>query len=173
MTFTLPKRTNTNPDWQPDDVFKPRTVEWRNPERERVLAERDRIERESRYAKQPEPQPAPERGLEPQPPGSISAAILAASVGSAIFGLAIVFVEMSPTIKALMTWYEPVGPLSGKSTVGAVAFLVSWHFLHERMRLREVNFKKIMWISFSLLAVGLLLTFPPVYGFISGLLPLP
>src|SRR4051812_37189182 len=62
-------------------------------------------------------------GDEFPPNGPAAAAFLACGVGSAVLGLAIVLVEASPGhVKSWLNFYDPVGPLSGKTIVAVVAF---------------------------------------------------
>jgi hypothetical protein len=99
-----------------------------------------------------------------KPNGPAAAALLAAGIGSAALGVAVVLVEMSPgTIKPLLNLYNPVGPLSGKSTVAVVVFALSWLCLWLWARDRNVNFGRWALAAFVLLGVGLLLTFPPIF----------
>jgi hypothetical protein len=99
-----------------------------------------------------------------KPNGPAAAAILAAGIGSAALGLAVILVEMSPgTIKPLLNLYNPVGPLSGKTTVAVVVYALAWLCLGLWARDRNVNFGRWALAAFILLGVGLLLTFPPVF----------
>lgn len=60
-----------------------------------------------------------------------------------------------------MTFSNPVGPLSGKTTVPTVAWLVCWPVLHLRLRGRELRLQR--GCTIALVAIGLLGTFPPFY----------
>lgn len=104
--------------------------------------------------------------LEPLPPtGPAAAAFLAAGVGSAVLGLAIVLVEMSPGhVKNWLNFYNPVGPLSGKTSVAVLAFAITWLVAGIKLRNRDVRLSRWLAVSFALIGVGLLLTFPPIYG---------
>jgi hypothetical protein len=96
--------------------------------------------------------------------GPAAAAIVAAGVGSAALGLAIVLVEASPDlIKKWLNLYDPVGPLSGKTTVAVAIFFATWIVLALYLRGREVRFGRWCSVGFALLAVGLILSFPPVF----------
>jgi hypothetical protein len=85
----------------------------------------------------------------------------------AILGVGIVSLaaEVSETIHDVLNFYNPVGPLSGKTTV-ATSRLVAWLVLsgsgERRQAMRQVNWPRLY------CAVGLLLTFPPVWGFFIG-----
>jgi hypothetical protein len=98
-----------------------------------------------------------------KPNGPVAAALLAGGLGSAIFGVIVLFSELSESFGAALNWYNPVGPLSGKSTLGIVAFFLSWIILHSMWKGKQVNFNSISTAALVLLAIGLLGTFPPVW----------
>lgn len=98
-----------------------------------------------------------------RPNGPVAAALLAGGIGAAVLGLVTVLNEASPGISAALNWYNPVGPLSGKTGVEIIAFFLSWLLLHFSMRGKNVNFSRAATIAFVLLAIGLLLTFPPIF----------
>ncbi len=103
-----------------------------------------------------------------KPNGPVAAALLAGGIGSAVFGLLAFFSELSTSFSATMNWYNPVGPLSGKSTLGIAAFFIAWGILHSMWKDKEINFSSISTASLVLLAIGLLGTFPPVWHIFSG-----
>ena len=95
--------------------------------------------------------------------GPAVAAILSACFGCFIFSLAIVLAVISKDNKETLDWWSPAGPLSGKAGVGVVAWLVSWFILHLLWRWKEPNLKLVLVVSFILLALGFLGSFPPFY----------
>jgi hypothetical protein len=95
--------------------------------------------------------------------GAASAAVLAASLGCAFFGLFVILNEASPAVHDLMTLNSSVGPLSGKSSFGVLAWLVSWLVLHGLLRRRQLNFKTVTTLAAIFVLIGLLSTFPPVF----------
>ena len=97
------------------------------------------------------------------PNGPVAAALVAGGIGSAVTGLMTVLSEASAGIKTFLTWLTPVGPLSGKTGVGVILFLVSWVVLHNLYKGKNVNFEKFAALAFVLLAIGLLFTFPPIF----------
>ncbi len=111
---------------------------------------------------------APEPGT---PTGPVAAALLAAAVGSVVFGIAILLGDASPTIRSLLTWSDAVGPLSGRSSIGAGGYLVSWALLHLRLRHRSVDFGRVMTWSFVMIGVALVLIFPPFHNMFFMTLP--
>jgi hypothetical protein len=103
-----------------------------------------------------------------KPNGPAAAALLAGGLGSAIFGLIVLFSEVNESFGQALNWYNPVGPLSGKSTLGILAFFLSWIVLNSMWKNREVNFNSISTIALILLAIGLIGTFPPVWHIFAG-----
>jgi len=95
--------------------------------------------------------------------GPAAAMILAAGVGILLMGLATILATSIPTVKNALNWYNPAGPLSGKTGVGIVGWLISWALLHFRWRLRDMCFPRVWWISFSLALLGAVMLFPPVF----------
>jgi hypothetical protein len=97
------------------------------------------------------------------PNGPAAAALLAGGIGSAVFGVIVLLSEVIESVGPALNWYNPVGPLSGKTTLGVAVFFIAWVILHSMWKRKEVNFNSIVTTSFVLLAIGLLLTFPPVW----------
>jgi hypothetical protein len=102
----------------------------------------------------------PEAGL---PNGPAAAAVLAAGIGSALYGLIVLLAEANVTVHDYMIINQDVGPLSGKTTFGMIAWLLVWVVLHLLWRNRNVAFARIFTITLVLLGVALLLTFPPFF----------
>jgi len=98
-----------------------------------------------------------------EPNGGVVAAIVAAGLACAIFGFLVVMTAASPEVAKLMTFYWPAGPLTGKSTVTVVAYLVIWPNLHYRLRDRHLDLYKAFLFTLFLVALGLIGTFPPFY----------
>lgn len=72
--------------------------------------------------------------------------------------------EMSAGLKIALTWSNPVGPLSGKTGVGVIAWIVSWVILHTLWKDKEMDFGKVFTATLILIALGFLFTFPPFFG---------
>jgi hypothetical protein len=101
--------------------------------------------------------------------GAIAAVVVAAGAGCAALGVLVVLAEASAWAKALLTFYEPVGPLAGKTTVAAAVWALAWAGLHLRLRHRAVELSRAFGLCGALVAVGLVGTFPPFYQlFASG-----
>lgn len=99
----------------------------------------------------------------PMPNGAAVAAILAAAIGCAVLGLIIPISEALPALKNALNWWDPAGPLVGKTSVAVIAYFVSWFILHRMWKDREIVFDTIWKVSLILLAIGFIGTFPLVY----------
>jgi hypothetical protein len=97
------------------------------------------------------------------PNGPVAAALLAGGIGSAAVGLTTLLSEASASVANAMNWYKPVGPLSGKTSIGVIIFFLSWILLHAMYRGKNVDFNKFATFAFILLGIGLLFTFPPFF----------
>lgn len=103
--------------------------------------------------------------VSPNPPalpnGSGAAAILAAGIGC--FALAVLACagDKLGAVKSLLMFYKPTGPLSGVTTTAILIWLVAWVILEWRWGKRNVALGRTNAIAFTLLALSLLLTFPP------------
>lgn len=97
------------------------------------------------------------------PNGPVAAALIAGGLGSATIALMTVLAEASAPIKNALNWWNPAGPLTGKTLVGVIVFFVSWVVMHLIFRGKNVNFARAATIAFILLGLGLLGTFPPFF----------
>jgi hypothetical protein len=102
------------------------------------------------------------------PNGPGAAAILAAGIGSAALGVLAFAAEASRPFARLLNFYNPSGPLSGKTTVTVIVWLVAWYGLHTLWRTETVSVEKVSWAAFILLGIGFLLTFPPFWAIFLG-----
>ncbi|GBD07984.1 hypothetical protein HRbin22_00210 [Candidatus Thermoflexus japonica] len=107
------------------------------------------------------------REHEPQsgalPNGAAAAAILAAAIGCFIIGLMTLGAEMSEGLANALKWYPPAGPLSGKTGVGVITWLIAWAVLHNLWKDRDVDFRAVRIGAAILLLLGFLLTFPLIF----------
>ncbi|HQT79515.1 MAG TPA: hypothetical protein PLD10_20920 [Rhodopila sp.] len=102
------------------------------------------------------------------PNGRGAAAILAAGIGSATLGvLALAGDAFAPVGHVLSIW-PPSGPLSGVTTLTIIVWLASWRALRRRWRDRTIPLGWVTVASFAMLALGLLLTFPPFADRLQG-----
>lgn len=119
---------------------------------------------------QPPPYPVVHQHSErPEPPtggptGPAAAALLAAGVGCAAFGVIVTVDEASVPVDTVLTLSTSVGSLSGKTLLGVAVYLLAWAVLHGAWRARSVDLARVARGSCLLLIVGLLGTFPPFYA---------
>ncbi len=110
----------------------------------------------------------PQAGGDPLPNGPAGAAILSAGAGCAVLGILAVAGDASKAAAKLLTFYLPTGPLSGVTCLAILFWLVMWFVLAKRWRWKNISIGKINTIGLVLLALGILLTFPPFADFLQG-----
>ena len=103
------------------------------------------------------------RSLSATVDGAISAAMLSSGIGCLVIGLMTTGAVISERLKSILNWWNPAGPLSGKTSVGVVVWLVAWAILHRAWKGQSTDLRKTMTISLILIALALVLTFPPVF----------
>jgi hypothetical protein len=107
--------------------------------------------------------------LQDKPNGPAAAVLLAAGIGALILGLMVTAAEASRDIGGFLDFAKNygigagVGPLSGKVVLATGGFLISWLILGLAWRGKEVNLRTVTIVSMVLLAIGFLLTFPPIF----------
>ena len=97
----------------------------------------------------------------PTPNGPVAAAILSCGLGCFLLGVLAVAADGSKALAAALNFSNPSGPLSGVTTVAIALWLLCWAILAARWKNKSVAFGKITGAAFTLLALSLLLTFPP------------
>jgi hypothetical protein len=95
--------------------------------------------------------------------GAAVAAMVAAGIGCLAMGIATTAAEASEGIRNGLNLYNPVGPLSGKSVLAIIVWLIAWFLLHRFWRSRQLNFQAMFIVTLVLIGLGALLTFPPVF----------
>jgi hypothetical protein len=105
---------------------------------------------------------------QPLPNGPGAAAILAAGIGCATLGVFDLAGDASPAIGQAFVFWQPTGTLSGVTVCAIVVWLLAWLVLSRRWAQRNVNLTGVTLVAFSLLAVGLALTFPPFMDLLQG-----
>lgn len=95
--------------------------------------------------------------------GPAAASMISGGAGVFVIGLMTTLAEASEGIKTALNWLGPVGPLSGKTGVGILFWLISWFFLNMALKDKESNLAKAFAITVALMVTGLLLTFPPIF----------
>jgi hypothetical protein len=107
-------------------------------------------------------------GVRALPNGLGAAAILAAAIGCATLGVLAFAGDASAVIGKMLNFYNPTGSLSGVTTIAIVVWLAVWFLLARAWERQDVNLRTISIVSFVLLAVGFLLTFPPFMDLLQG-----
>jgi hypothetical protein len=95
------------------------------------------------------------------PDGAVIAALVAAGAGCATMGILYTLGIVSAAATRYLSWYSPSGSLSGMSSGAVIVWLLVWFLLHRRWSKRDVAPGRAV-LAFGLLAIGLLLTFPPI-----------
>ncbi len=87
-----------------------------------------------------------------------------------MLGVLVTLTEMPALVdlKNALNWNNPIGPLSGKTGVAVIAFLLSWGIAHFTIKDKEVNLKSYVIVAGVLTALGFLLTFPPFFDLFAG-----
>jgi hypothetical protein len=109
-----------------------------------------------------------QNAVEKIPNGPGAAAILAAGIGCAAIGILAFGAEASRPFANLLNFYNPTGPLSGKTTVAIIVWLVAWIVLSSLWRRKTVAVGAVNLAAFILLGIGFLLTFPPFWALFLG-----
>jgi hypothetical protein len=102
-------------------------------------------------------------GFADKPEGPIAAAIVAGGVGAAALGLFTTLAEASTDIKDWLNWNDDVGPLSGKTIMAVIVWLVAWAILHAIYRGRPYETRRAFTIALVLVGLGVLGTFPTFF----------
>jgi len=98
-----------------------------------------------------------------KPEGPIAAAIIAGGVGAAALGLFTTLAEASTDIKDWLDWNADVGPLSGKTIMAVIVWLVAWAILHVVYRSKPYETRRAFIIAVVLVGLGVLGTFPTFF----------
>jgi hypothetical protein len=98
-----------------------------------------------------------------KPEGPISAAVIAAGVGAFALGLLTTLAEASTSVKDWLQWSDDVGPLSGKTILAVIIWLVSWGVLHVALRNKPYETGRALTITLILIGLGVIGTFPTFF----------
>jgi hypothetical protein len=94
--------------------------------------------------------------------GSAMAAFLGAGIGAFAMGAVVLLNEAG--IFAAPTLHAPAGGVSGRTTLATIVWLMAWGVLHNRWRAREIAPGRVGAVTLILIVLGVLGTFPPVWG---------
>jgi hypothetical protein len=100
--------------------------------------------------------------------GPAAAAILAAGIGCLAVGLFALAGDAFPAVANFFTFYKPTGALSGVTTSAIVVWLLSWFALSRQWGTKSVALGRVILVSSVLLALSLMLTFPPFMDLLQG-----
>ncbi len=92
--------------------------------------------------------------------GPAAAAILASGIGCLTLGILTTLSEASAAVNSALNLYPPAGPLSGKTIVSIIVWLVAWVALHFAWSNKQVDYGRVFTTSLVLVALGFLGTFP-------------
>ncbi len=95
--------------------------------------------------------------------GIAVAAMLSSALGCFTIGLMIVISEASKSFSNWLNWWNPGGPLVGKTGMGIIVWLVSWIFLSLLIGKKEIKIKPVAAISFIPILLAFLFSFPPFF----------
>lgn len=95
-----------------------------------------------------------------KPEGPIAAAIIAGGIGALVLGLFTTLAEANADLKDWLDWKSSVGPLSGKTSMAVIVWLISWAVLHVIYRDKPYETRRALAIALVLIGLGALGTFP-------------
>ena len=95
--------------------------------------------------------------------GVAAAAFVAAGIGCAALGLLTTLAQMNEGVKNLLNWWNPTGPLAGKSGVSVIVWIAVWIVLHILWKNKAVSERRAITITLVLIAAGLLGSFPTFF----------
>lgn len=95
--------------------------------------------------------------------GPAAAALVASGIGTLVIGLMTTGAVISEGLNNFLNWWNPAGPLTGKTGVGVIVWLISWIVTHTLWKDRDSDLGRAFTITLILIGLGVLLTFPPVF----------
>jgi hypothetical protein len=98
-----------------------------------------------------------------KPEGPIAAAIIAAGIGALMLGILTTWAEASASFADKLAFSDRVGPLSGKTILTVIAWLIAWAVLHVIYRSRPYETARAVTIALVLIALGVVGTFPTFF----------
>lgn len=105
---------------------------------------------------------------EPTRNGAAAAAILSACIGCCTLAVLAMIGDASKSAARMLTFYKPTGPLSGVTTLAIIVWMAAWLVFDRRWRQKSLAFARVTGVALVLLAIGLLLTFPPFEDLLLG-----
>jgi hypothetical protein len=94
--------------------------------------------------------------------GGAMAAFLGAGIGAIAMGAFVLLNELG--LFAAPSLYAAAGGVSGRTTFATIVWLMAWGVLHARWKARDIAPGRVYAMTLTLTAIGVLATFPPVWG---------
>ena len=95
--------------------------------------------------------------------GPAAAAMISGAIGTFVIGLLTTGAVIFDGLRQALNWWNPAGPLTGKTGVGVVVWLISWALLNTVWKDKEYDLRRAFLITLIFVSVGVILTFPPVF----------
>ncbi|HEY3473484.1 MAG TPA: hypothetical protein VGK56_02680 [Anaerolineales bacterium] len=95
--------------------------------------------------------------------GPAAAAMISGAIGTFVIGLLTTGAVIFEGLRQALNWWNPAGPLTGKTGVGVMAWLISWALLNTVWKDKEYDLRRAFLITLIFVTVGVILTFPPVF----------
>lgn len=102
-------------------------------------------------------------GTTRKPTGAGAATLMAAALGVFAIGVITPLAEAFEQTRIFLDWWDPAGPLTGKTGVGVLVWLIAWAGLLRRYRGREVDIGRHVAWMLVLVSLALIGTFPPLF----------
>ncbi len=98
-----------------------------------------------------------------KPNGAAGAAIIASGIGVAALGFFTTMNEASARMHDFLNFQNRVGPLSGKTTMAGIIWLVAWALLAPALWKRNVPMNTVLIVTAILLVIGAVGTYPKFF----------
>ena len=95
--------------------------------------------------------------------GPAAAAMISGAIGTFVIGLLTTGAVIFEGLREALNWWNPAGPLTGKTGVGVIAWLISWALLNTVWKGKEYDLRRAFVITLIFVTLGAILTFPPVF----------
>src|SRR5258708_30418540 len=89
--------------------------------------------------------------------------MLAAGIGSLVFGLLTILVQVSPAVRNALQFYQPAGQITGLTTLSVAAWLISWYILFRLWKERQEPLSRVFYGPLRPVFLWLVGTLPPLY----------
>lgn len=93
--------------------------------------------------------------------GAAMAAYLSAGIGSFAMGFVVLLDAIG--LFPFPAMYAPAGGVTTRTAAAVLIWLGGWVLLHRRWKARQIDGRRVLWVTLALIALGVLLTFPPLW----------